>query len=539
MTRGAWGRASRRAGAFRIGVVLLLLSSSSIAGAAPVTMIAEEPVVPGGVVVRIYGHAIETQRGPLDAWTFVSDGLRTFGQKELVFTVKRAPGEKDGDYPRDLLAFYRTVDALARRGRVVDVGGESRTRPTSRGFLGRPEFHCILYTPYQPLDGIPIAGPSITALIVTCNEADATQFGLTRVMARLGAAERFYPTTPWADRERPELIGPDEDAGSVLAKMPLARFARAGVRRERSGKVVLTLGTAYAEVMRRFFGRMTERSAFALLVTVDPSADACLVWSPGQKEAIAISPPGSTGSRVAANFVAFAPGVDRDQVTVLEDGIAVASTAPTWNKLKSALESGTALSLPSLGQGFEIVWRAAEDAAALPSPALQLPPPVSKVPPPPASSSTGFTVSNLVLYQPEAVLGARARIPELAAYVKRLEAVAADGLPGVMTPEALDLVVAVKPGRRARVWFVTERSPADPVLGALRRSLEAVEPVDVEGGPVVFAIAGTVGGGAASAPRAPGREPRAPREWGEAVARAGRPLDTDEVVQALWPDEAK
>lgn len=331
-----------------------ILLAPFVAGAASAPAV--EEIVPGELVVRVYSHSLDTHRGALPVWTFVSDGLRAARQKELFFTVRRFPEEKDRDYPRDLLVFYRVVHALARAGRLVDVGDITRIRPDRPGFLGRDDFRCIIYGPYQPLGGIPAPGPSLTGLIVTCNESDALAFGLTRVMARLGQAERFYPTAPWADRERAEVIGAGGNATSFLERLPRVRLRDGWARREPDGKVVLTFGEGAREQVRRILAELPARKAFGLLVTVDPEADACLVWQPGQEESTAIAAPGSRGERVAANFVAFAIGLEPETITLIEDGFVVAITEATWERVRSALAKNAPLSLPELEDGFEIVW---------------------------------------------------------------------------------------------------------------------------------------------------------------------------------------
>ncbi len=41
-----------------------------------------------GLRVRIYHHEITTQIGTIICWTYISDGLVTYHQKELIFTLR-------------------------------------------------------------------------------------------------------------------------------------------------------------------------------------------------------------------------------------------------------------------------------------------------------------------------------------------------------------------------------------------------------------------------------------------------------------------
>ena len=115
-----------------------------------------------------------------------------------------------------------------------------------------------------------------------------------------------------------------------------------------------------------------------------------------------------------------------------------------------------------------------------------------------AGAPNGFQVASIVLYQPDDVLRERLgdSAEDLAAYVKRLVSVCATALPGGQGAATLDVVVAVKPGKRARVWFVAGSAtvPGAETLAALRGKLEAVTPLEVQKGPVAFAIIGTLDG---------------------------------------------
>ena len=122
-------------------------------------------------------------------------------------------------------------------------------------------------------------------------------------------------------------------------------------------------------------------------------------------------------------------------------------------------------------------------------------------------TATGFATSNIVLYQANADLEVRVPSAEaLADYIKRLQAVATDLFAPDKTPENLDIVIVVKPGKKARVWFVSSIRPGtDPSLEPLRQKLEAVDPLDVEAGPVAFAISSTIAGAAAKPPAQDGK----------------------------------
>ena len=156
---------------------------------------------------------------------------------------------------------------------------------------------------------------------------------------------------------------------------------------------------------------------------------------------------------------------------------------------------------------------------------------------PPPSFETG----KIVLYQPEEVLQARVPDPDgFANYVKQLHAVCARSFAAATAPETLDLVVAVRPGKRARVWFVSSVVPsADPEREPLRKELEAVPPCAVHNGPLVFAFAAKIAGGdGKDLARDKDPNPPIPKEWQDAAAGKEGVLVPDGFLDLVWPDPA-
>src|SRR5215475_424127 len=82
----------------------------------------------------------------------------------------------------------------------------------------------------------------------------------------------------------------------------------------------------------------------------------------------------------------------------------------------------------------------------------------------------GFVFTNFVLYQPESVLAAR--LLDRRAFLQypgAVEEVCCSFFAGQTTPEMLDVVVVIKPGKRSRVWFVSDaRSHEDARLNELK-----------------------------------------------------------------------
>lgn len=152
---------------------------------------------------------------------------------------------------------------------------------------------------------------------------------------------------------------------------------------------------------------------------------------------------------------------------------------------------------------------------------------------PAAGAAAAFTNAGIVLLQPEEVLRARVKdAAELARYIKAIEGAATAALEAAFQrrPNGAFVVVALRSGRRSRVWLDLE-SPMPPATqAALQSALEALPVPEVEGGVVVFAIKASLWGG-----RPPTRPGPAPASWREQAAAAGRKLEVGELVDLLWP----
>ena len=157
------------------------------------------------------------------------------------------------------------------------------------------------------------------------------------------------------------------------------------------------------------------------------------------------------------------------------------------------------------------------------------------------SVGRGFKMVSTVLYQPEPVL--QKRLPSvhaLAAYMKALEGVCNTFFKKSDTPRALDLVVAVRPQRRSKVWFVspTQGAKDDAQLAKLRALLEAVPVPAVVEGPVLFAMIGSIAR-ADRANRAGQAAPiPLPQAWRDALQGKDEnvAVDTDELLDVVWPE---
>jgi len=155
-----------------------------------------------------------------------------------------------------------------------------------------------------------------------------------------------------------------------------------------------------------------------------------------------------------------------------------------------------------------------------------------------ADKPHGYQLSQLSLYQPTEVVQERMPdVKQISGYAKKLDEVCAEYFAKTETPETLQLVVALKPGKRSRVWLISSVLPADNKSRVdLVKKLEAVDPPDPHGGSFVFSLTGEIAGGDGKKPD--GKSPPIPQEWEDAAKTLTPPIAMpDGFLSVVWPDE--
>ena len=109
-------------------------------------------VIPDKLKVKVFLHEIKYKNETIPCWTYLTDGLMTQKQKEIMFTLRRDKDQKLDDYPRSFLWPFRDHLSLRRKGDLVDVGGVTLFGDT--GFMGHKDFRGIGYVEPQGLPGV-------------------------------------------------------------------------------------------------------------------------------------------------------------------------------------------------------------------------------------------------------------------------------------------------------------------------------------------------------------------------------------------------
>jgi len=262
---------------------------------------------------------------------------------------------------------------------------------------------------------------------------------------------------------------------------------------ERRQNVRIDVSAGGRTLLRQGLESWSPDTPLALLTDVGPLADGCLVWDPDVTTLNAIGPANAKGELLAACFLLILVGQTHNEFRLIEDGLGLILTREDGKALRDALVNGTELRIPTPTGAITC----APDPGDLPLDIVLLYPENEFI-------ARGIAAASLSLY-----VGDLTRVIEKAAAAHSV-------------PDAFQLVVAVRPEGRSRVWDIAE---------PLRTQLEAIQPPSLQGGPIAFMIR----------TRDEAVGPRGlPAEWAAAAdaltAELQKPgVSVDEVLDRIWP----
>lgn len=432
---------------------------------APVTV----DVVPGQLAVRVHAHDLATQQARIPCWSYVTDGLAAHGQAEIVFTLRREPDDAAERFPDPPFRLFAAIHELAERGPPITAGSQTEFGDA------RLFDHHVLYAPAQALSGVPLPPGCLAALLVTADELRAVRaFGPTRLLARMGQAVTHYPFPPWVDRRRRGVAMERTFEASALAKLP--RASAQDVRATLHGdRIVVSALRAEPPVWPDRLAQLPSGVPLALLTALDPAANGCLVWVPGQKEPEAIIPTGSDASRVCGCFLALLADQPANAGKILEDGFAMQLTGDAWQALRRALIEGEELAIPATdGMSLALTWRDGDEVGPGAGEGGQ-----AYAPQPPARAGK-IALGPVRLLTSEAELADRASAEQLGAFCRELQRCVERVLADRDEPLELRLQVICRP-RSHRVGLSHKGDASEDLLDALIDALEQIPTLPVRG----------------------------------------------------------
>jgi hypothetical protein len=327
--------------------------------------VGREILIPGELSVAIDEGGIRTAGGMLPALLYTTDGLERHGQREMVFVVARTGAPAPG-FP---LTMARTVHRFAAEGRLVDAGDVS--------VFGRPGVDVdervtgFVYTdpPAALPSTVDLTRPPLIALPLLGGETAVVQrFGHARVLALLGAQERYYPHPWWFRPGRaPVLDDAEFRAATMLSRAPAYNLPFLHVVHD-GDRLELSVAAEELPSLRESMREAPDVCAYLPGLAGTPKT---YVWSPGQSGPAAIvAPGGERATRLACNFLLIVRGAAGDEAhqptaRQVEDGFAVLLTGAMHARLLQAVDAGRPVEIGLPGGAVRVLaFRVAEPAGA-------------------------------------------------------------------------------------------------------------------------------------------------------------------------------
>ncbi|QVM08161.1 hypothetical protein D8B26_002854 [Coccidioides posadasii str. Silveira] len=272
----------------------------------------------------IFHHKIASRvSGEINCWTYISAGLTTVGQKEVIITIqRRVKTEGEGDFPRDPLRWFESLYAFAKLGDVVHE--YQHTGVHVPNFLGRPDVKRIVLCDFHPIDNIPASyfpAECLQAIPLTEPEdAVSRRYGVSRVLSHLGASHRWFPFPPWFSRDRGSCIKLADMEGSVKDKFHCVTVR--GVSAVKRGPdVTLHVSKEAAPLLRAALATTNADESFSINTVPFKDADSGLLWSNKigtmQPQAYAA---GNSTTTMNLTFLTFCLSQERCRLELVEDG---------------------------------------------------------------------------------------------------------------------------------------------------------------------------------------------------------------------------
>ena len=308
--------------------------------------------IPGELTVTFHVHdsAEESSGRFLSA---VTRGLSKRKQRELVITLRLGATDDLRQTMLQLTTFFKTVHVWARGKQLVDAG--NFTQFGQRALFDRPRSG-LLYADARPIEGVELPPRALAAILVDAEEVRlAMDHGAFRVLTRIGQQQRHFPFPTWSDVARPS-VATAREGESLLAKVRRTHASSVSFVVERRC-LRIRLAPSVIRDLGRGLATLPPGAPFALLTKPAETANAVLVWHPGQSDRTGISPEGSDLSRMTGNCLLIVPGGQEDETRCVEDGYSLLFSTESWSKLMTALAAQQPLKLKlSHWSTLEVEW---------------------------------------------------------------------------------------------------------------------------------------------------------------------------------------
>jgi hypothetical protein len=285
-------------------------------------------------------------------WIFVTEGMGTVKQPELVFILKMNSEEIKAEDKKKVIPPVPIIFTAFYTGASVSNLNiiEGYTHKTGdRGFL-KPEFKGVVFQQLN-LEYIPngiLKDEENYLSIITLYDTElhiATTCSPTRVLASLGRREKIFPYPIFCDRDRePVYPTPNTHSDSILLTAPHINIPEiSSVLMDNDNKVVIKIPKYTAEILKKELDTISPDSVVIIPTHISENEDAHICWNPSQNAEVERSQlevfvaPHSKGTKIGGSFIGFVPEQKQDEAIIYEDGFLLMLSDGSWGLLRKCL----------------------------------------------------------------------------------------------------------------------------------------------------------------------------------------------------------
>jgi hypothetical protein len=308
-------------------------------------------LIPDKLSVKVFYHEIATNQGKINCLCYLTQGLRSVGQRELLLTLKN--NQQTYRLYDPPLHFFKQVYAFASNGRIVNRGNMSQFGQNDMlGWKG------VVYSdvPASIQDAVPL--DTLAMVLLSLEEVQSLQnFGYMRILSMLGKEKRFYPFPYWSDLDRKPLPIKAIAARSLLYKVQASISMAAATLTMQNNQVTFRL-PKHLDSKSLPQEVLPSNLTVAILPSLAADADGCLTWSFDNSVTDAIVPNGSKGNHLSGCFLVLVPEQPSNSTKVFEDGFAIMVTKKDWVLFWEALihKRNLTIAAHDHSMNFNVEW---------------------------------------------------------------------------------------------------------------------------------------------------------------------------------------
>ncbi|KAG5261748.1 hypothetical protein AALO_G00287910 [Alosa alosa] len=294
--------------------------------------------------------------GERRCWCVSSNGLRSVGQRELLFVLECLPEESA--LPRDLFNLISSVYQDAQRGKFIeDLGNVTFTD----SFLGTKDHGGVLFfsPSFQPMEGLAAPPePFLCGVLLQKLEVPWAKVFPLRLLLRLGLEHNLYPCTLVSVRFRQPVF--QETGHTIMNLLADLRNYQYSLPLVEGLRVHMELGNSYIHIPKCKFHEMLKVvnssnehviSVGACFSTEADSHLVCVQNEEGSYQTKANSMLGKTRRVTGASFVVFNGALKASsgfiaKSSIVEDGLMVQIPPDSMGALRQALRDQADFQIP-------------------------------------------------------------------------------------------------------------------------------------------------------------------------------------------------